>query len=151
MSDLRKDNFVAIETPAGIIVGTVLKMMSKINSVAVILPDGTEETFLDVTIAKISKAAYTSHLAGETITTLFQAPKTVVKKAPKAKAKVDESAEPKAPKMADLARALFVEMTAVEGTERKAVIAAFIELGLTKQGANTYYYNCTVLRKAGNL
>lgn len=75
-------------------------------------------------------------------------------KEPKVKAekvaKVVEPTKPKVPSKADHARSAFVEMTKT-GSVRKDVIKAFIELGLTKDGAATYYYNCTKARKAGKL
>lgn len=53
---------------------------------------------------------------------------------------------PKAPSKADVARAIFAEMT---GAARKDVIARFIsEAGLTKAGAATYYQNLKKAAKA---
>jgi len=54
--------------------------------------------------------------------------------------------------VASEARALFVKMTKKDSVKRKDVINAFVEdLGLTRKGAPTYYYNCTKARKAGTL
>lgn len=160
MSDLRKDNFVAVETEAALILGVIASMSKKLNTITLTLPSGetTDVAFDSDMINKVTKVEYNQLLSGVTLTDLFQA-RTVVEpvaevKAPKkAKAKVvADSEEPteKEPSKADQARQVYAEMS--ETSARKDVIKAFIEVvGLTKQGAATYYYNCTKARAAGQL
>ena len=126
--NLRKDNMIRLT--ASNTVGIIQSMNKKNNQIVL---DGDRTITFDDQIEKISKKEYTEILNAAA-----------------------ENAEPEQPtrkiSVAQLSRDMFVEMTLNPENKRKHVIAAFeAVLGLTNQGAKTYYYNCTTARKNGKL
>jgi len=137
MTNLRKGNaFVS-----GTVLGVIVSMSKKNNEIVALINETEQKLAYDAEMTKISKAEYNTRMEAYRENQVEEVAVELEKVLPEKKIPV-----------AQLARELFVEMKESPVIERKHVIRAFREtLGLTENGAKTYYYNCTVARKANKL